>query len=93
MKFDTPDHFCTDYLNFLVADFDMAYHANLGQPALAKFIAIPHYVYLVLKMSMEQGILILRANLNTAYACERERFTHTEATDVSICIQDFLVAL
>ena len=56
-------------------------------------MAIPHYVYLVLKMPMEQGILTLCANLNTAYAYERESFALTEATDIYICMQDCLVAL
>ena len=37
----------------LIEDFDTAYHAILGRPALAKFIVMPHYVYLVLKILME----------------------------------------
>ena len=55
-------------------------------------MVIPHYVYLVLKMPTEWGILTLRANLNTTYACERESFVLVEATDISILIQDCLVA-
>ena len=62
----------------------MAYHAILGRPALAKFMAVPHYTYLVLKMSTEQGFLSLHANLDIAYNCEKESFTLTEATDKSI---------
>ena len=91
VQFSTADHFRTDYVNFLVADFDMAYHAILGRPALAKFMVIPHYVYLVLKMPMEKGILTLRANLNTTYACERESLVLAKATDISICMPDCLV--
>ena len=34
-------------------------------------MAVPHYVYLVLKIPMEQGVLTLRANVSTAYDCER----------------------
>ena len=30
-----------EHINFYVADFNTAYHAILGQPALAKFMAIP----------------------------------------------------
>jgi hypothetical protein len=66
-----------------VANFDIAYHAILGRPALAKFMAIPHYTYLVLKMPTKQGILSLRANLDVAYSC-KESFTMAEAIDVSI---------
>jgi hypothetical protein len=48
--FGIADHYRTDYMNFFVVNFDTAYHAILGRPTLAKFMAIPHYVYLVLKM-------------------------------------------
>jgi hypothetical protein len=51
---------------------------------LAKFKAIPHYTYLVLKIPTEQGILSLRANLNVAYACEKESFALAKAVDISI---------
>jgi hypothetical protein len=37
-------------IQFEVADFETSYHAILGRPALAKFMAIPHYPYLLLKM-------------------------------------------
>ncbi|XP_066374516.1 uncharacterized protein [Miscanthus floridulus] len=64
-------------------DFDTAYHAILGRPALAKFMAVPHYVYMVLKIPTEQGVLTLRANVSTAYECEREGLTLAEAMDLS----------
>ena len=54
-----------------MADFDTAYHAILGRPALAKFMAVPHYVYMVLKIPIEHGILTLHANVSTAYDYER----------------------
>jgi hypothetical protein len=38
-----------------VVDFETAYNAFLGWPALTKFIAIPHYAYLVLKMPGPRG--------------------------------------
>jgi len=74
----------------LVVDFNTAFHAILSQPALAKFMAVPHYTYLVLKMPMEQGILSLRANLDIAYAYEKESFALAKATDISIRKQDCL---
>ncbi|CAN6272518.1 unnamed protein product [Urochloa humidicola] len=37
-------NYCMKHISFTVADFDMAYHAILGRPALAKFMAVPHYV-------------------------------------------------
>ena len=47
------------HINFYVTDFNTAYHAILGWPALAKFMAVPHYTYLVLKMSSPIGVLAL----------------------------------
>jgi hypothetical protein len=51
-------------------DFETSYHAILGRPALAKFIAIPHYPYLLLKMPGPHGILSLRGNLKRAFDCD-----------------------
>ena len=70
----------------------MAYHSILGQPALTKFMAMPHYTYLVLKMPIEQGVLSLRTNLDAAYSCEKESFALFEATNISIRMQDCLVS-
>ena len=66
-----------------MANFDTAYHAILGRPALAKFMVVPHYVYLVLKISTEQGVLTLHANVSTAYDCKREGLTVADAMDLS----------
>ena len=71
VQFGSPSHYRTETLTFVVADFDTAYHAILGRPTLAKLMAIPHYTYLVLKISTEQGVLTLQANLETAYECEQ----------------------
>jgi hypothetical protein len=37
------------YIKFEVADFESSYHAILSRPALAKFMSVPHYIYLLLK--------------------------------------------
>ena len=91
-QFGIANHFRTEDMNFFVVDFDTAYHAILGRPALAKFMAMPHYVYMVLKIPTEQGVLTLRANISTAYDCEREGIAITEAMDLSaimdVCIPD-----
>ena len=73
-----------EHINFYVTDFDTAYHAILGHLALTKFMAVPHYVYLVLKMPSPAGVLYLRANLSVAYACETKSLALTEATNLSI---------
>ena len=84
VQFGTASNFCVEHINFYVADFNTAYHAKLGRPALAKFIAVLHYTYIVLKMPSPAGVLALWANLSIAYACETESLTLAEATDLSI---------
>jgi hypothetical protein len=54
-------------------------------------MAVPHYSYLVLKMSTEQGVLTLRGNVYAAYTCEEESFKVAEATDLSIRMEQTLV--
>ena len=68
----------------MVADFDGTYHAILGRPSLTKFMAIPHYRYLVLKMPTEKGVLTLRGNVYAAYTCEDDSFRVAESHDLSI---------
>ena len=72
ITFGTKEHYRTEYIRFEVADFETSYHAILGRPALAKFMAIPHYVYLVLKMPGPKGKLMLRGYLRRSYECDTE---------------------
>jgi hypothetical protein len=48
--FGTRENYCTEFFKFEVANFESSYHAILGRLALAKFMAVPHYVYVLLKM-------------------------------------------
>ena len=84
VQFSTASNYRVEHINFYVADFNTAYHAILGRPALAKFMVVPHYAYLVLKMPSPIGVLALRANLSIAYAYKTESISLIEATDLSI---------
>ena len=84
VQFDTASNYRVEHINFYVADFDTAYHAILCRPALAKFMAVPHYAYLVMKMPSPAGVLSLQANLSVAYTYETESIVLTEATYLSI---------
>ena len=55
-----------------MADFESSYHAIFGRPALAKFMAVPHYPYLLLKMPGPNGVLSLRGDLKRSYSCDME---------------------
>jgi hypothetical protein len=54
---ETRENYRTEYIKFEVANFETSYHAILGRPAIAKFMAVPHYTYLVLKMPSPVGVL------------------------------------
>jgi hypothetical protein len=54
------------------------------RPALAKFMAIPHHPYLLLKMPGPHGVLSLRGNLKRAFDCDIQAIqimTKTQADD------------
>jgi hypothetical protein len=60
---ESRDNYRTEYIKFEVADFETSYHAILGRPTIAKFMAVPHYTYLVLKMPSPAGVLSLQGDL------------------------------
>jgi hypothetical protein len=55
-----------------VADFETAYDSFLGRLALTKFMAIPHYTYLVLKMPGPHAVMSIRGDIKRAYDCDKE---------------------
>jgi hypothetical protein len=67
---ETRDNYRTEYVKFEGADFKMSYHAILGKPAIAKFMAVPHYTYLVLKMPSPAGVLSLQGDLKISFDCD-----------------------
>ena len=71
ITFGTPENYRTEFLRFEVANFDCGYNAIIGRPGLAKFMAIPHYTYMILKMPGPQGILTVRADFQGAAECFR----------------------
>jgi hypothetical protein len=70
--FGTPDNYRTEFIKFEVADFESSYHAIFGRPALAKFLAVPHYPYLLLKMPGPNGVLSFRGDLKRSYDCDAQ---------------------
>jgi hypothetical protein len=50
VTFGTRENYRTEFIKFEVANFESSYHAILGRLALAKFMAVLHYVYLLLKI-------------------------------------------
>ena len=52
------------------------YHAILGRPCYAKFIAIPNYTYLKLKMPGPCGVITIGTSFQCVYECEVECCEH-----------------
>jgi hypothetical protein len=71
VTFGTLENYRTEFLRFEVACFDCGYNAIIGRPGLVKFMAIPHYSYMILKMLGPQGIIIVRADFQGATECFR----------------------
>jgi hypothetical protein len=71
VTFGTPENYRTEFLRFEVARFDCGYNAIIGRPGLTKFMAIPHYSYMILKMPGPQGIITMRANFQGVAECFR----------------------
>jgi hypothetical protein len=53
--FGDRGNFQREKLEFGVMDWPSQYHAILGRPAFAHFMAVPHYAYLVLKILGPNG--------------------------------------
>jgi hypothetical protein len=70
VTFGPPTNYRTEFIKFEVVGFKSSYHAILGRPMLAKFMAIPHYPYLLLKMLGPNGVLSLRGDLKRAFDCD-----------------------
>jgi hypothetical protein len=71
VTFGTPENYRTEFLRFEVANFDCGYNAIIGRPRFGKFMAIPHYTYMILKMLGPQGIIIVHADFQGAAECFR----------------------
>ena len=52
-----------------MVDFHSAYHAILGRPAYARFMARPCYVYLKLKMPGPKGMITMTDDWKIAEEC------------------------
>jgi hypothetical protein len=69
---ETRENYLTEYIKFEVVDFETSYHAIIGRPAIAKFMAVPHYTYLVLKMPSSAGVLSLQWDLKISFDYDTE---------------------
>jgi hypothetical protein len=92
VTFGTRENYRTEFIKFEVANFESSYHAILGRPALAKFMAVPHYVYLLLKMPGRSGVLTLRGDLKKSYDCNQEAIQYASTSRMPDASAEVLTA-
>ncbi|XP_066361509.1 uncharacterized protein [Miscanthus floridulus] len=69
----------TETITFEVVGFSRTFHAILGCPCYAKFMVVPNYTYLELKIPSPHGVITVGASFQHAYECEVECCGHVIA--------------
>jgi hypothetical protein len=88
VTFGDPTNYRTETLTFEMVGFHGSYHAILGRPCYTKFMAIPNYTYLKLKISGPCGVITIGASFQHAYQCEVES---CELASVVIAFEELAV--
>jgi hypothetical protein len=69
VMFGNRDNCRLENLMFEVVDLESPYHALLGRPALAKFMASTHVAYLKMKMPGPRGVITVIGDYKRSMAC------------------------
>jgi hypothetical protein len=69
VMFGNWDNFRLENLKFEVVDLDSPYHALLGRPALAKFMASTHMAYLKMKIPGPKGLITIIGDYKRSMVC------------------------
>ena len=77
--FGTPSNYRKEVLTFEVVGFKGTYHAILGRPCYAKFMVVPNYTYLKLKMPSPNGVITIESTYEHACDCNIECIEYAEA--------------
>jgi hypothetical protein len=62
-----------------VVGFRGAFHAILGRSCYAKFMVVPNYTYLKMKMPGPKGVITVGSSIEHGFDCDVECVDHTEA--------------
>ncbi|XP_066384534.1 uncharacterized protein [Miscanthus floridulus] len=76
---DKDEGFPKEVLTFEVVGFKGTYHAVLGRLCYAKFMAVPNYTYLKLKMPGPNGVITIESTYEHAYDCDVKCIEYVEA--------------
>jgi hypothetical protein len=70
--FGIPTNFRKEKIKFEVVDWPSQYHAILRRPAFARFMAVPHYAYLKLRMPANRGPLTISRTFAHSKNCDKD---------------------
>ncbi|XP_066324548.1 uncharacterized protein [Miscanthus floridulus] len=76
VTFRDPSNYRTKTLTFKVVGFPRTLHAILGHPCYAKFMVVPNYTYLKLKIPGPSGVITISISFQHAYKCVVEYYGH-----------------
>jgi hypothetical protein len=84
VTFGDAVHYQKEILFFEVVDFQGPYSAIFGRPCYVKFMAVPNYAYLKIKMPGPHSVVTLFGNFQNTYQCERDavKYADTNALDL-----------
>jgi len=91
--FGTSANFRKETHTFEVVGFRGTYHAIIGRPGYTKFMAIPNYTYLKLKMPGPKGVITVSSSYEHAYECDVECVEYGEAVENTTELASKLEAL
>jgi hypothetical protein len=72
VTFRDSTNYRTEILTIKVVEFHGTYHTILGRPCYAKFMVVPNYTYLKLKMLGPRGVITVGISFQRTYECEVE---------------------
>src|SRR3954463_5974044 len=77
--FGSTSNFRKETLDFEVVNWKSQYHAILGRPAFARFMAVPHYSYFKLKMPGPHGVITVSGSFVRSNLRDKEFHKISEA--------------
>jgi hypothetical protein len=70
--FGNSGNYRREKLEFEVMDWPSQYHAIQWRPTFAKFMAVPHYTYLTLKIPGPKGTITVQGSFEVSNTCDKE---------------------
>jgi hypothetical protein len=70
--FGNRQNYRKERIDFEVMDWPSHYHAILWRPMFSRFMAVPHYTYLVLKMPRPIGIITVKGSFELLDLCDKK---------------------